>query len=57
MYKGADAALAEDDILVALGHDVLGAHHELLQRIGKNLSFQAVRFRFSGAHASHCRRL
>ena len=33
--KGADAALAEDDILVALSHDVLGAHHELFQRIGK----------------------
>ena len=33
--KGADAALAEDDILVALGHDVLGAHHELFQRIGQ----------------------
>ena len=33
--KGADAALAEDDVLVALSHDVLGAHHELFQRIGK----------------------
>ena len=27
--KGADAALAEDDVLVALSHDVLGAHYEL----------------------------
>ena len=33
--KGADAPLAEDDVLVALGHDVLGAHHELFQRVGK----------------------
>ena len=33
--KGADAALAQDDVLVALGHDVLGAHHELFQRVGK----------------------
>lgn len=33
--EGADAALAEDDVLVALGHDVLGAHDELLQRVGK----------------------
>ncbi len=33
--KGADAALAEDNVLVALGHDVLGAHHELFQRVGQ----------------------
>ena len=33
--KGADAALAQDDVLVALCHDVLGAHHELFQRVGK----------------------
>ena len=31
--KGADAPLAEDDVLVAFGHDVLGAHHELLQGV------------------------
>ena len=33
--KGADAALAQDDVLVALCHDVLGTHHELFQRVGK----------------------
>ena len=33
--EGADAALAEDDVLVALGHDVFGAHDELFQRVGK----------------------
>ena len=33
--EGTDAALAEDDVLVALGHDVLGAHHELFQRVGE----------------------
>ena len=33
--EGADAALTEDDVLVALGHDVLGAHYELFQRVGK----------------------
>ena len=33
--KGADAALAQDDVLVALSHDVLGAHHELFQRVSK----------------------
>ena len=33
--EGADAALAEDDVLVALGHDVLGTHHELFQRVGE----------------------
>ena len=33
--KGADAALAEDNVLVALGHDVLGAHHKFFQRVGK----------------------
>lgn len=33
---------------------VFNSHKE---KCRKNLSFQAVRFRFSGAHASHCRRL
>ena len=33
--KGADAALAEDDVLIALGHDVLGAHDELLKGVGE----------------------
>ena len=33
--KGADAALAENDVLVALGHDVLGAHDELLEGVGE----------------------
>ena len=33
--EGADAALAQDDVLVTLGHNVLGAHHELFQRVGK----------------------
>ena len=33
--KGADAALAQDNVLVALGHDVLGAHHKFFQRVGK----------------------
>ena len=33
--ESADAALAQDDVLVALGHNVLGAHHELFQRVGK----------------------
>ena len=31
--EGADAALAEDDVLVALGHDVLGAHDEFFQGV------------------------
>ena len=29
-FVGADAPLAEDDLLVAVGHDVLGAHEQLL---------------------------
>ena len=32
--KGADAALAEDDLLVAAGHDVFGAHQQLLDGVG-----------------------
>ena len=34
-FKRADAALAEDDLLVAAGHDVLGAHEQLLEGAGK----------------------
>ncbi len=30
--KGAHAALAEDDLVVALAHDVLGGHEELVER-------------------------
>ena len=33
--KGADAALAEDDILVAACHDVLGTHQPFLDGVGK----------------------
>ena len=33
--KGTDAALAQNDVRVALCHDVLGAHDELLQRRGQ----------------------
>lgn len=35
VVKRADAALAEDDLLVAAGHDVLGAHEQLLERAGQ----------------------
>ena len=35
VVKGADAPLAENDLLVAVGHDVLGAHQQLLQCVGK----------------------
>ena len=31
----ADAPLAEDHLLVALGHDVLGAHQELFDGVGQ----------------------
>ena len=33
LLVGADAALAEDDVLVALSHDVLGAHQEFLHGV------------------------
>ena len=33
--KSADAPLAEDDVLVALGHDVLGAHDQFFQGVGQ----------------------
>ncbi len=33
--EGADAALAEDDLLVAAGHDVFRAHQQLLERVGQ----------------------
>ena len=32
---GADAPLAEDDLFVALCHDVLSAHQQLLDGIGQ----------------------
>ena len=32
---GADAALAEDNLLVAAGHDILCAHQKLLKGAGK----------------------
>ena len=35
LFKGADAALAEDDLLVAAGHDVLGAHDPLLDGVAQ----------------------
>lgn len=35
LLVGADAALAEDNVLVAAGHDVLGAHQELLHGVGE----------------------
>ena len=34
-FKGADAALAEDDLFVAAGHDVLGAHDPLLDGVAQ----------------------
>ena len=34
--KGADAPLAEDDLAVALAHDIFGAHEQLLQGVGKS---------------------
>ena len=34
-FKGADAALAQHNIGVALCHNILGAHHQLFQRGGK----------------------
>ena len=33
--EGADAPLAEDHVAVAPGHDVLGAHQQLPQRVGQ----------------------
>ena len=33
--KGADAPLAQDHVLVAPGHDVLGAHQQLLEGVGQ----------------------
>ena len=33
--EGTDAAFAEDDALVAAGHDVFGGHEEFLQRVGE----------------------
>jgi len=33
--KRADAPLAEDDALVAPGHDIFGAHEQLLQGVGQ----------------------
>ena len=32
--EGADAALAQDDVVVALAHDVLGGHEQLIDRSG-----------------------
>ena len=32
--EGADAALAQDDVVVALAHDVLGGHEQLIDRAG-----------------------
>ena len=32
--EGADAALAQDDVVVALAHDVLGGHEQLVDRAG-----------------------
>ncbi len=34
-FKGADAAFAEDDVGVALGHDVLGGEHEFFEGGGE----------------------
>ena len=35
VVERADAALTEDDVLVAAGHDVLRTHQQLLERVGK----------------------
>ena len=35
LFKGADAALAEDDVLVAAGHDVLSGHDPLLDGVAQ----------------------
>ena len=35
IIKGADAPLTENDLLVAVCHDVFGAHQQLLQGVGK----------------------
>ena len=35
IVKRADAALAENDIVVAAGHDIFRAHQQLLERVGK----------------------
>ena len=35
VVKGADAPLAKDDLLIAAGHDVLGAHQELFEGVGE----------------------
>ena len=34
-FESADTALAENDIFVAAGHDVLGAHQQFLDGVGK----------------------
>ena len=34
-FKGADTPLAENDLLVAFAHDILGAHEQFLQGVGK----------------------
>ena len=34
-FKGADAPLAEDHLLIAAGHDVFRAHEQLLQGVGQ----------------------
>lgn len=34
LFEGADASFAEDDIVVALAHDVFGAHQPFLNRGG-----------------------
>ena len=35
LFEGADAALTEDDLLVAAGHDVLGAHDPLFDGVAE----------------------
>ena len=35
LFKSADAALAQDHVLVAACHDVLGAHDPLLNGVGQ----------------------
>ena len=35
IVKRADAALAENDIAIAAGHDIFRAHQQLLERVGK----------------------
>ena len=47
LFKGADAALAENDVFVAACHNVFGAHDPLLDGVGKAALQQHGLFHFA----------